>query len=222
MREVERTTWANLARALLLAAAVLVGVLWFGMGQSAAQQPPGGVRELVANGSFERDTIWQGSRDVEYSPEAAYVGRRALHFPAAADNFAYQTITMPLGLEAAALRFAWTVADADVPGSPPAADGDTLRAVFCPVDDERCRNDYGMTSVLTSTGGGWQIAELSISDVNLQRLSGQPVNLVFFKLQDDNAPAATFYVDDVSLLVATSSRTAAERSERVYLPLVRR
>jgi hypothetical protein len=229
MRAVRATTCANLVRALVLAVATLGGVLALGVRQSAAQQAtpvpvidaaPGAAQELIANGSFEQNTGWNGSRDVEYNQDAAYTGSRALHLPAAADNFAYQTITMPQRLDAAVLRFAWTVAAADPPRSLRPLDGDTLRAALCPVDDERCRNHYGMTSVLTDTGGGWQMAELVINEANLQRLPGQQVNIVFFKAQDGTAPAATFYIDDVSLLAAPGART--EAIERIYLPLVQR
>lgn len=229
MRALGMTTGANLLRALLLAAAILGGVLAVGVRHSAAQQAtplptptvvPGGARELLTNGGFEQNTGWQGSRDVEYRPEAAYTGSRALHFPAAADNFAYQTITMPQRLDAVVLRFAWTVSAADPPRSLRPLDGDMLQAALCPVDDQRCRNHYGITSVLTDTGGGWQIAQLVVNEANLQRLPGQQVNLVFFKSQDGSAPAATFYIDNVSLLAETGSSTTA--AERVYLPLVRR
>jgi hypothetical protein len=227
MRAVRGTICTNLVRALVLAAAMLGGVLVLGVRQSAAQQAtpvpvidaaPGAAQELIANGSFEQNTGWNGSRDVEYSQDAFYTGSRALHLPTAADNFAYQTITMPQRLDAAVLQFAWTVAAADPPRSLRPLDGDTLRAALCPVDDERCRNHYGMTSVLTDTGGGWRMAELVINEANLQRLSGQEVNVVFFKQQDNTAPAATFYVDDVSLLAATERGT--EAIERLYLPLV--
>jgi hypothetical protein len=227
MRAIRRTTCADLVRALVLATAMLGGVLALGARQSAAQQAtpvpvaeaaPGAAQELIANGSFEQNTGWHGSRTVEYNQDVAYTGSRALHLPAAADNFAYQTITMPQRLDAAVLRFAWTVAAADPPRSLRPLDGDTLRAALCPVDDERCRNHYGMTSVLTDTGGGWQMAELVINEANLQRLPGQEVNVVFFKQQDNTAPAAVFYVDDVSLLVDTGIRTQA--IERIYLPLV--
>jgi hypothetical protein len=175
-------------------------------------------QELIANGGFEADSDWLGSGGVTFSSTDAYSGSRALRFAPGADNSAFQTIIMPQQLDSVLLSFAWKATEADPYTTLDPLDGDLLQAVLCPADDQLCRNDYGATDLLTTSSGEWQMAELVVKDANIQRLPGQSVNVAFFKTQDGLAPAATFYVDDVSLQVAADD--IVEPTERVYLPLV--
>jgi hypothetical protein len=164
---------------------------------------PGATQELIVNGGFEDAPGWTLTSDVQYTTIEANTGSRSLVFAPGAINSAIQSVTFPENLTSATLTFAWKDTDTDPLTSADPLDGDALQAVFCNLEDN-CATDYGFSPALFDSQGAWQQVTVNVEQNQLAALGGQTIGLMFFKFQDDAAPNATFYLDDVSLQVTTS------------------
>lgn len=174
-------------------------------GQSCGSTPdpdpdpdPEASQELISNGSFEEDGSWFGTQNgVVITNTQSYDGSYSLYFVEGMDNNVYQSVTFPSNPVSATLTFYWKTINPD-------AGYDSLLAVLCEPSDT-CTTNYGTSAVLEDSGGTWVQEQITVSQSNLTTLAGQTIDLVFFKDQDDIAPEAGFYIDNVSLEVTTST-----------------
>jgi hypothetical protein len=162
-------------------------------------------QELISNGSFEESTDWAGTTDgLFFTTSEAHTGERSLRFVEAMNNQARQSVTFPQNLDSAELTFYWKSVDPDPYTSLNPLDGDVLQAILCdPTND--CATEYGISDIVVESQGTWQQTTLTVSAEDLALLPGKTVDVTFFKTQDNTEPHTTFFIDDVSLLVTTTS-----------------
>jgi hypothetical protein len=179
-------------------------------GQDCADdQDTDNTQELISNGSFEESTDWAGTADnLFFTTAENHTGDRSLRFVAGNDNYAYQEITFPQNLTSAELTFYWKSVDPDPYTTLDPLDGDALQAVLCEPSDN-CETFYGIGTILDDSQGDWQQATLTIPQEDLAVIAGKTINLTIFKQQDGQEPNTTFYIDDVSFQVSTSSLSHA-------------
>jgi hypothetical protein len=167
-------------------------------------------QELISNGSFEESTNWAGTTDgLFFTRSEAHTGERSLRFVEAMDNEVRQSVTFPQNLTSAELTFYWKSTDPDPYTSLNPLDGDALQAILCDAGDD-CATNYGTSEFVADSQGTWQQATLTVSAEDLALLAGKTVEVTFSKTQDNIEPHTTFFIDDVSLLVATTSLSSAD------------
>ncbi len=162
-------------------------------------------QELISNGSFEESTDWTGTADgLFFTRSEAHTGERSLRFVEAMYNEVRQSVTFPQNLTSAELTFYWKSIDPDPYTSLNPLDGDALQVILCDPDDD-CATNYGISEIVVNSQGNWVQSTLTISAEDLALLPSKTVEVTFFKAQDNTEPHTTFFIDDVSLLVTTTS-----------------
>lgn len=166
--------------------------------QPAAAQPlaPAGVN-IVQNGGFESDAAWEVS-DMDYTDAAAHSGDWSMSSFAGTDGYIYQFVQVPANATAATLSYWWRNEDGDEGYDKLLASiytGDLSEAIVS--GDEH-----------SSADSNWRSYSLNLNSV-LSEIRGQTVAVAFEVDQDDLAPEAVFFIDDVVLNVETGGGATA-------------
>jgi hypothetical protein len=167
--------------------------------------------------------------DMELTTMGVHSGKQAIvSLPQTEDiPWAWQTISIPADASGGSLTFSWKNEDPDVEDGLVAFDGlmqpddiraalqqfregrsnpttqqetrttDTLVAFFSTTVDEEEFEVYVSSPEYANSDEEWHQVELTLSD--LEEIRGKDVDINFVVFQDDTAPHATFYIDDVEL-----------------------
>ena len=177
--------------------------------------PASAQTELMVNGGFESGTIapWV----VEGSPSAAlnvlsavgaHSGSQCILLANGADysQGVYQTVTFPTNLIAATFSFYFDVVSTD-----PIPSTDATFSVYITDVNQNVLANFGTANNLNLTGGYVQFTTNLVTHTGSPNLSyaGTTVQVHFASATDIYGPFIQFYLDDVSMQIATTANIPA-------------